>query len=122
MYRDKRKLVIGIIYYVWHYYVFEHISKKYNNIRCSYYLKLEQLLQKRIIPQKFKLPTVFYGLAMIICLVLCVLVFVFKLYKINKVILALNILTITTLVLGMQGINFIIVTIEGILSRPNALR
>ncbi len=47
MYRDKRKLVIGIIYYVWHYYVFEHISKKYNNIRCSYYLKLEQLATEK---------------------------------------------------------------------------
>ena len=51
---------------------------------------------------------------MIICLIVCILVFVFKWHEENKTIMALNILTIVTLVFGLRGINFIIAAIEGI--------
>lgn len=120
MYRNKRKLVFGIIYIIFGVILFLNVLLQ-NTILSDKIIKLqlEQLVTGKDYSSEIKLlenlPSTVYFVAMIICLIVCVLVFVFKLHEENKTIMALNILTIVTLVLGMRGINFIIVAIEGII-------
>ncbi len=120
MSKDKKKLVFGIVYIIFGVILFLNVLLK-NTILSDKVadLMIKQLVAGKVYSSEIKLlenlPSAVYGLAMIVCLVLCILIFVFKIHKGNKAIIALNILTIVTLVLGMQGINFIIVAVEGIL-------
>lgn len=120
MYKDKKKLVFGIIYILSGIILFLNVLLENTIISETIIdLKMEQLVTGRDYGSKIELlenlPTAVYGSIMIVCLILCVLIFVFKIYESNKAILALNILTIVTLILGMKGINFIIIAIQGIL-------
>lgn len=119
MYKDKKKLLFGIMYIIFGVILFLNVLLQNTVVSDKIInLKFEQLTTGKDYSSEIRflenLPSIIYFVVMIICLIVCILVFVFKWHEENKTIMALNILTIVTLVFGLRGINFIIAAIEGI--------